>query len=87
MFFYRLCSHIFCIGPVVFFSYELMKMENEKIEIKTLIMIIIFSYFLSTYFIDVHGDTAEGIQVSYLVEKELNGNAVEKISALEYLKE
>lgn len=34
---------------------------------------ILFTYCLVTYFIDVHADAAEGIQVSYLLERYLDG--------------
>lgn len=73
MFLYRLCSHVFCIGTTIFFVSLLMLKETGSINLSIVALMILFTYCLVTYFIDVHADAAEGIQVSYLLERYLDG--------------
>lgn len=58
MFFYRLTAHAFCVGLAALLAYWMMKSRNDGIHPGTLIIILILSYCLVTYFIDIHADAA-----------------------------
>lgn len=73
LFFYRLCAHTFCVGLTVLISYALMKGKISGINTWSLVLIILLSYCIVTYFIDIHADAAEGLQISYLLDNDLNG--------------
>lgn len=66
MFFYRLCAHIFCVGLTTLICYWMMKSKIDGINFKSLIIIMILSYCVATYFIDIHADAAEALQIAYL---------------------
>ena len=51
----------------------MMKAKVNDISVMGLVIILVLSYAVSTYFIDIHADAAEGIQVSYLLEMQLKG--------------
>lgn len=68
MFFYRLCAHIFCVGVTVLIAYFMMKARINGINILSLLIILILAYCIVTYFIDIHADAAESLQISYLTE-------------------
>ena len=54
-------------------SYFLMKSKVGLLNISSLLLIVALSYMICTYFIDIHADAAEGLQVAYLTELELSG--------------
>ena len=70
LFFYRLCAHVFCIGATVLIAYIFMR--SNTISPIVLMIVMLISYCFVTYFIDIHADGAEGLQVSYLLDKELS---------------
>ena len=80
IFFYRLCSHVFCISTVLCLSYWLMESKTGEIKITSLLLIILLSYMVVTYFIDIHADAGEALQISYLSELELKGGNPESLS-------
>jgi hypothetical protein len=43
-----------------------MKSKIDGINFKSLIIIMILSYCVATYFIDIHADAAEALQIAYL---------------------
>ena len=71
LFFYRLCAHIVCVGLVTLISYGLMKAKFDGISVWSLILIVFLSYCVVTYFIDIHADAAEGLQITYLLDNDL----------------
>lgn len=80
MFFYRLCAHVFCIGVASMMAFWLMKSKVGEIHIESLLFVILLSYMVGTYFIDIHADAAEALQVGYLLELELNGGNPHSLS-------
>ena len=73
IFFYRLCAHIFCVGLATLISYGMMKAQIGDVNIWTLLLIMFLSYCVVTYFIDIHADAAEGLQITYLLDNDLGG--------------
>lgn len=73
MFFYRLCAHIFCVGVVTIICYWIMKSKINGINVQSLIIIMILAYCVVTYFIDIHADAGEALQIAYLAELQLGG--------------
>ena len=47
-------------------------MRKDTISTVVLIIVMLISYCFVTYFIDIHADGAEGLQISYLLDKELS---------------
>ena len=50
-----------------------MKGKIDGISTWSLVLIMLLSYCIVTFFIDIHADAAEGLQVSYLLHKDLGG--------------
>lgn len=73
MFFYRLCAHAFCVGTTTLLAYWMMKSRIEGIHVGSLIATLILVYCVVTYFIDIHADSAQALQIAYLTELELSG--------------
>lgn len=67
MFFYRLCAHIFCVGLTTLLCFWIQKSKINDINFQSLLIILVFGYCVSTYFIDIHSDAAEALQIAYLV--------------------
>lgn len=53
--------------------YGLMKSNIDAISTWSLVLIILLAYCVVTYFIDIHADSAEGLQICYLLENFLPG--------------
>lgn len=71
---YRNAAHIFLVAIVAIISYFLLSGRGASYTNWFIIGLIIFgAYCISTYFIDIHADAAEGIQVSYLTEHNCDG--------------
>ena len=80
MFFYRLLAHVFCVGLVTLLSYWIMKNKIDGISVNSLIIILLLAYCIVTYFIDIHADCAEGLQIAYLAELQLSGGNPSKLA-------
>lgn len=61
-------------------SYWMMKAKAGVISIDSLVLILFLSYCITTYFIDIHADAAEGLQIAYLTELELGGGNPDSMS-------
>lgn len=72
LFFYRLCAHTFCVGLTALICYGLMKGKIGGINTWTMVLILLLSYCIVTFFIDIHADAAEGLQISYLLDYDLH---------------
>ena len=83
MYFYRICSYVFTIGITLIASYFLQLSKlNGIISYPSLIFVFILSYSILVYFVDIHANLAEGIQVSYLIELSLsNGNVKGRVGS------
>ena len=68
------------MGAVSLMAYWLMKSKVGIINIPSLLLILILSYVICTYFIAIHADAAEGLQIAYLMELELNGGNPDAIT-------
>jgi hypothetical protein len=66
MFFYRLCAHIFAVGTTAIICYFLIKARIGGINLQALLIILLLSYCIATYLIDIHADAAEALQITYL---------------------
>lgn len=66
MFFYRLCAHVFLVGISILICYFLMKGKMSGISVESLLFILVFSYCVVTFFVDIHADAAEALQIAYL---------------------
>lgn len=58
MFFYRLCAHVFAVGTSLIICYFLIKAKIGGINLQSLLIILLLSYCVVTYFIDIHADAA-----------------------------
>jgi hypothetical protein len=47
------------------------------------LIIAIFTYCVLSFFVDLHGDLAEGIQISYLIEESLRRTKINEASKLD----
>jgi hypothetical protein len=81
MFFYRLLAHTFCVGLTALLAYWMMKVKIHGINFESLIIILILAYCVVTYFIDIHADAAEALQISYLTELQLSGGNPSSLSS------
>jgi hypothetical protein len=66
MFFHRLCAHIFVVGTTAIICYFLIKGRIGGINLQAILIILLLSYCLVTYLIDIHADAAEALQIAYL---------------------
>lgn len=66
MFFYRLCAHIFCVGLATLMCYFFMKAKIGGANLQSLLIIMVLTYCVVTYLIDIHADAAEALQIAYL---------------------
>lgn len=65
---YRAASNWINIGLVLLMCYSLMKGRTSDVSLLSLLLIGILAWCTSTYFIGLHTDAAEGLQVSFLME-------------------
>jgi hypothetical protein len=72
LYFYRICCYIFTVGLTALFCFWIMKSKNNDLNLVSLIVIIILSYCILTYFVDVHADAAEGLELCYNIELKFN---------------
>jgi len=72
---YRNAAHIFVVSLVAIISYFILAGRGASYTNWFIIALIIFSaYCISTYFIDIHANAADGLMVSYLAEHNLEGD-------------
>ena len=57
------------IGGLI--SIKSTKIIDKGMDIEGVIVIILLSYFMATYFISMHGDISEGIMISIFLEEKL----------------
>ena len=50
-----------------------MKSRINGINLQSMLIIIILAYCVITYFIDIHADAGEALQIAYLTELKLSG--------------
>lgn len=72
---YRNAAHIFLVAIVTFISYLILSGREASYTNWFIFALIIFSaYCISTYFIDIHANAADGLMVSYLTEHNCEGD-------------
>ena len=67
LYFYRISAYSFTIGLTLVVEYFLEKGMLGRIDLVSLVITALFAYCVLNYFIDLHADLAEGIQISYLI--------------------
>jgi hypothetical protein len=65
---YSLASHFFIVGMAIIFS---IVFTNNK-SIFALLLIVVGTLTIATFFISLHADIAESIQIIYLMEQEFS---------------
>lgn len=67
LYFYRISAYSFTIGFTIIVTYFIEKSHLGYIDLLSLFVVALFSYCVLSYFVDLHPDFAEGIQISYLI--------------------
>lgn len=66
---YRNAAHILIVVIVSFISYLILSGRGASYTNWFIMALIIFSaYCISTYFVDIHANAADGLMVTYLTE-------------------
>jgi hypothetical protein len=68
LYFYRISAYSFTIGATLILTYFIEKQKLGSIDLVSLLIAALFSFCVLNYFVDLHADLAEGIQISYLIE-------------------
>lgn len=72
LYFYRISAYIFTIGLVVLIAYIMERANGNWINVLSLVLVMLFSFCILSYFVDLHPNAAEGLQISYLMEEMLS---------------
>lgn len=72
LYFYRISAYSFTIGVAVIATYFIEKAKLGSIDYLSLLISALFAYCVLNYFVDLHADLAEGIQIGYLIEDSLS---------------
>ena len=67
LYFYRISAYAFTIGGTLIITYYIERSKVDSVDYLSLLIASIFSYCILSYFVDLHADLAEGIQISYLI--------------------
>lgn len=67
LYFYRISAYTFTIGTTVIIAYFIEKSTLGSVNLLSLLIISLFTYCVLSFFVDLHADLAEGIQISYLI--------------------
>ena len=67
LYFYRISAYSFTIGITLIITYFFEKSRLGHIDLVSLLVTALFAYCVLSYFVDLHSDIAEGIQVSFLI--------------------
>ena len=62
---YRICSHFLIAGLVATISFFV---QGSEVSIFIVGIVFIFSLFIATFFISLHADAAEAIQIIFLLD-------------------
>jgi hypothetical protein len=68
---YRLLAHIFLVAMISFMTQWILNYRVYQIGFWHLSIGVVLIYGIVTWFIDIHTSAAEGLEVSYLTELEL----------------
>lgn len=72
---YRFAAHAFLISAAILMTWFILRARVWNANLWHWIVLIVVLYAILNWFINILGDAAEGIQTSFLVERELeNGN-------------
>jgi hypothetical protein len=67
LYFYRISAYTFTIGVTIIIAYFIQISTLGTISLVSLLIIALFTYCVLSFFVDLHADIAEGIQISYLI--------------------
>ena len=68
---YRFIAHVFCVSVVFLMSWFILKARLWNYGFWHFALIFVVIEIVLTWFINIHTDSAEGLQTSYLAEKQL----------------
>lgn len=72
LYFYRISAYCFLVGVTIIMTIFIQDAQlNGQSYAYSLLFCLFFSYCLLNYFVDIHPNIAEGIQISYLIEESL----------------
>lgn len=70
---YRFAAHVLCVSAVFLMTWFILRRRVWFSNFWHYVILIVVIYMIVTWFIDIHASASEGIQTSYLVERELEG--------------
>ena len=74
LYFYRISAYAFLLAATLCTAYGLERQRiNGNVDFLSLVFAALLSYCLLNYFVDLHANLAEGVQISYLLEQTLDG--------------
>jgi hypothetical protein len=74
LYFYRISAYTFTVGTTVLLGYLIEKSKIGTFSVLSLVVLMVLSYCILAYFVDIHANGGEGLQISYLIERSLSQN-------------
>lgn len=72
---YRFAAHVFCVAAVFLMTWFILRARVITPGFWHYVILVVVLYMCVTWFVDIHAAAAEGLQTSYLAERELeNGD-------------
>lgn len=72
MYFYRISAYCFLVGTTVIITLFIAQAKiGSEPDLASLLFACLMSYCVLNYFVDLHPNVAEGVQISYLIEESL----------------
>ena len=72
---FRFAAHVFCVAAVFLMTWFILRKRVAHSNFWHYVILIVVIYAILTWFINIQADAAEGLQTSYLAERELeNGD-------------
>lgn len=72
LYFYRISAYCFLVGTTIIITTYIEESKlNGANDLVSLMFSCVLCYCLLNYFVDLHANIAEGIQISYLIEESL----------------
>ena len=65
---YRFAAHVLCVAAVFLMTWFILRARMWQPGFWNYVLLIVVIYMIVTWFVDIHADSAEGLQTSYLSE-------------------
>ena len=83
LYFYRISAYCFLVGATIIFTIFIQDAQlGGKAYVVSLLFSMLLSYCLLNYFVDLHPNVAEGVQISYLIEESLGSRGKNQLGAM-----